>query len=102
MAVHCGVCAERLSDAMENYGSFRGTKDLDGVDPGKIHDTCERCDGALRIAVTKAANAISKKHRVRVDALRAEIQGFRDREEANRKKESDFRRDWEQKRRTGA
>lgn len=95
VAVYCGVCATRIHDAGENYGSFQGTAELDGVHPGRIDDTCERCHDRLAAAVTRAANAISNRHRKAVDALRNEIQGQRDREEAAKREEADFRRAWQ-------
>lgn len=95
MAVYCGICAERLYDATENYGSFRGTPELDGIYPGEIRDTCDQCCRALAEAVTRAANTISAKHRPAINKLRTEIQIQRDREEDHRKKEEEFRRAWE-------
>lgn len=69
MAVHCGVCAVRISSAPENGGSFR-TTDFGGWDErSRISDTCEECAWVLALAVGQAAKEIRKKHDWRVQTL---------------------------------
>ncbi len=80
MAVHCGVCAVRISSAPDNGGSFP-SDDFGGWYrsnryPGgsRIDDTCESCAARLRIVVAREALRIrSLKHNApRVEALRRE------------------------------
>jgi len=60
MAVYCGVCAVRLSNATENGGAFLSA-DFGGWDKGyEINATCERCCLALRKAVSEAARSLIK------------------------------------------
>ena len=72
MAVHCGVCACRISSATDNGGSFP-TDDFGGwAERSRIDDTCEDCADHLRAAVAKAALRIrsSKTNAARVAELK--------------------------------
>lgn len=100
MAVHCGVCGTRLSDAGENDGSFQigpgfnGWNVREGETHARIEDTCGSCAKALREAVTKTANEIAAKHRVSIDKLRNEIKAAREHTAKVKKEKADFEREW--------
>jgi hypothetical protein len=64
MAVFCGVCGTRLSNAAENGGSFAVHPSFLGED-GRISDSCEDCANLLKAATTAAANKIVLRVRAR-------------------------------------
>ena len=100
MAVYCGVCAIRIGSAPENEGSFQTTgRDFGGWDMGKggqsqIHDTCDACASVLRTAVTEAARVIAGMHKDRIEALKVEMAGWKERQERIEKAKNEFERDW--------
>jgi curli biogenesis system outer membrane secretion channel CsgG len=103
MAVYCGVCAVRLSSAIENDGSFNTNKDFKGWDTqgtsrSRISDTCEPCGKILRAAVTKAANEIIIQNAPDVEALRQQQKETRDREARSSKEKAEFETAWSQER----
>lgn len=77
MAVHCGVCARRLSSAADNGGSFSSTPfgGWDKRSPSQIQDTCEGCAALLRKVVGEAAFEIRSApcNAARVEALRRSL-----------------------------
>jgi hypothetical protein len=94
MAVHCGVCGERLYDATENWGSFPVNADFRGWDESRIKDTCRDCSTVLTKAVAEAANVILAAHRPRVEALRAEVAAAQERQAQYERERAAFDRDW--------
>lgn len=82
MAVHCGVCASRISSAPENGGSFQ-TEDFGGWDErSRIEATCGTCAAQLAAAVAIEARRIREWNQKRVDELRERIRLERQRQEA--------------------
>lgn len=94
MAVHCGVCGERLYDATENWGSFPVGADFRGWDESRIKDTCRACSTVLTKAVADAANVILAANLPRVEALRAEIAASQERHAQYERERAAFDRDW--------
>jgi hypothetical protein len=103
MAVYCGVCAARIDSARENEGSFQTAGDFGGwdVEHGKfrIQDTCESCAPHLRVAVTEAASKIAKKHKSAIEALKAEMTSWADRQKRIKKAKNEFEREWVERQR---
>ena len=100
MAVHCGVCGQRLYDATENWGAFPVNGDFTGWSrQGTIHDemhikdTCRDCSVALRKVVTDAANVIVDANRARVEALCADVAAARERQAQHERARAEFERD---------
>jgi hypothetical protein len=101
MAVYCGVCAERLDGAWENYGSFLvSTKFINGwasnEKTGKpiISDTCENCAIALADAIAKAATTIANKHKARITSLKTEVAVDRKRQQRAAKERQELEAAW--------
>lgn len=103
MAVFCGACAVRIDCAPENEGSFQTTGedfggwDKDKLGRSKIEDTCEACAPILRAAVAKAAREIAEKHKDRVEALKTEMSGWKERQERIEKARSQHEQEWFEK-----
>jgi len=101
MAVHCGVCGSRLSDASENEGSFQVTGKFLGwyTDTGKIdaqiNNSCEDCARILRGVITEAANKIVESHSKTVDALRSDLHAGRELQAKRARDKAQFEREWE-------
>ncbi|MFA4971527.1 MAG: hypothetical protein WC683_02860 [bacterium] len=102
MACYCGVCARRLSDATENYGSFQTSPNFEGWDIPEtrkwpvINDTCEGCAKILRDAVTKAANEIVLKNLERVESLARTVAEDREKQKRAEREKAEFERAWRQ------
>ena len=108
MAVHCGVCGERLYDATENYSGFDVAEDFKGWCIGArrktmtIDDTCIHCWRILRQAVADAANVIVAANINRVNALRAELMADMERQAKLAKDRADFESEWAARRASGS
>ena len=116
MAVHCSICASRISCAPDNYGRYPTTEAFKGWDTagdgygadkyqkaGKpnINDTCEDCYRILQIVhdkyvleLTEVANFIVERNQERVDKLKAEIQAEKDRQTKFDRDKRAFENDW--------
>ena len=102
MAVHCGVCACRISNASENDGAF-STAPFGGWDShlggDVIRETCVSCGPKLREAVAKAASEIVKENMAHINQLRKDIWAQREGAKKLAEEKSEFEREWVAKQR---
>ncbi len=102
---HCGVCACKLYDATENYGSFPVSVSFVGWNTTKlggrcvISDTCETCHKKLSEAVAKIANKISAKHADKVTAMSREMETYQEAEKRVKEEKVAFEKAWNKRRR---
>ncbi len=105
MAVYCGVCGDRLSDALDNWGSYMAAPTFFGWSGSKtdhgvlIPDTCQACGTLLREAIAKAATEIAAKHQLRLAKLVKEVEEQKEREKRLQQEKAEFERAWWEERR---